>query len=178
MLSRRDWVLQRQPTPYVLKDGSRIGHRHSLSYRAGLDKPLIVDRVIYVPKDQPQVWEAGIKEALKREAEADILPLLQTTSQRLGLSYGKVTFRYMSSRWGSCNSKGNLSLNTALVYLPQRLVEYVLVHELCHLKYLDHSPLFWRLVEQHLPRTPALRGELKQYLINLVIESPNHQQPR
>ena len=66
-------------------------------------------------------------------------------------------------RWGSCSSKGRLSFHYKLILLPRRLARYVVVHELCHLREMNHSPRFWALVEQSLPEYQALRRELKRW---------------
>ena len=76
----------------------------------------------------------------------------------------------MTSRWGSCNLQKHISLNSALVYLPQNLIEYVIIHELCHIKFLNHSHKFWKLVENYIPNYSKLEQELKQYKINFIID--------
>ena len=70
---------------------------------------------------------------------------------KVGVSYGKITIRNQKSRWGSCSSKGNLNFNWRIIMAPARVADYVIVHEMCHLKYLDHSREFWSLVEEILP---------------------------
>lgn len=69
----------------------------------------------------------------------------------MGLRPKRVTLRAMRRKWGSCSSRGNVTLNSALCGLPFELAEYVVVHELAHLKVFDHSPQFWALVERYLP---------------------------
>lgn len=71
--------------------------------------------------------------------------------------------RYMRSQWGSCSARGRISLNTHLVKLAQPLIEYVVVHELCHLKYLNHSAKFYELMTHHLPDWQARRQTLNQH---------------
>lgn len=75
----------------------------------------------------------------------------------------KLSVRNMRSRWGSCSRQGNLSLNSELLHLPQPLIEYVVVHELCHLSHLDHSPAFWFQVASCLPDWRQRRTALKQW---------------
>jgi hypothetical protein len=65
-------------------------------------------------------------------------------------------------RWGSCSKKGNLNFNYKIALLPQRHSDYVIVHELCHLREFNHSKKFWDLVEQAVPNHRALRTELKR----------------
>lgn len=65
--------------------------------------------------------------------------------------YDKTNIKYLSSRWGSCSAKRNINLSVRLVLLPQEVREYVMIHELAHLKEMNHSPAFWKLVEAHCP---------------------------
>jgi len=92
---------------------------------------------------------------------ADIRRLVDAWAVRLGVDPGRVQFRAMTRKWGSCSSRGSITLNTALVYLPPHLVEYVVVHELAHMIVFDHSPAFWALVGQHVPDYEACRRELE-----------------
>jgi len=75
-----------------------------------------------------------------------------------------VKIRDQSSRWGSCSWKGNLNFSYKLVLLPEHLADYVVVHELCHLREMNHSPRFWALVSQTVPDYRAKRRELKKLL--------------
>lgn len=72
--------------------------------------------------------------------------------------------RYMRSQWGSCSRAGRISLNTHLIKTPPRLIEYVVLHELCHLQHYDHSRRFYALMGRHMPDWDVRRAELDQYL--------------
>lgn len=97
-----------------------------------------------------------------REARARLVPRVQALSLALGLAYRRVSLRCQKTRWGSCSRDGAISLNARLLFLPPELVEYVLIHELCHLAHLNHSKRFWALVARHCPdfraRDRRLRG--------------------
>jgi predicted metal-dependent hydrolase len=80
-----------------------------------------------------------------------IKTLLESLSQKLPLTYKKISVKELASKWGSCSSNGNLSFNWRLVFAPDNVLEYLVVHEYCHLKELNHSKKFWKLVAQLYP---------------------------
>jgi predicted metal-dependent hydrolase len=82
--------------------------------------------------------------------------------------YNKVTVRNQSTRWGSCSKSGNLNFNHKLALLPENLVDYVVVHELCHLGEFNHSKNFWDLVARTVPDFKERRQELRIKSINLT----------
>jgi predicted metal-dependent hydrolase len=79
----------------------------------------------------------------------------------------KVTIRNQKTRWGSCSRSGNISFNYKIALLPERLADYVVVHELCHLKEMNHSKQFWNLVAQTLPDYQSIRKQFKDLHIKL-----------
>jgi predicted metal-dependent hydrolase len=94
------------------------------------------------------------------EARARISLLAQSEAAALGVAYSRITMRNQRSRWGSCSSTGALSFNWRLVLAPHDVLDYVVVHEVCHLVELHHGPAFWRLVEKRRPGY----AESKQWL--------------
>ena len=87
----------------------------------------------------------------RKEARARISLLAQSEAVALGVTYSRITMRNQRSRWGSCSSSGALSFNWRLVLAPHDVLDYVVVHEVCHLVELNHGPAFWRLVEKRRP---------------------------
>ena len=101
--------------------------------------------------------EAAEKSRADRELPVRLLELAAIH----GLSVAKISVRNQKWRWGSCSRSGHICLNWRLVRLPDALRDYVLIHELMHLKRMDHSPRFWRLVEQACPDYQTLRRRLR-----------------
>jgi predicted metal-dependent hydrolase len=87
----------------------------------------------------------------RREARARISLIAQSEAAALGVTFTRITLRDQRSRWGSCSSKGTLSFNWRLVLAPHDVLDYVVVHEICHLVELNHGKRFWRLVERRRP---------------------------
>jgi predicted metal-dependent hydrolase len=105
--------------------------------------------------------------AAHREAAAAarrlVMERLPVVNQAYGFRHGRVSIRSQRTRWGSCSRRGTLSFNYRLVYLPLPLADYVIAHELCHLRHMNHSKAFWALVETVVPDWKRRRGELLRY---------------
>ncbi|MBO5500057.1 MAG: DUF45 domain-containing protein [Bacteroidales bacterium] len=89
-------------------------------------------------------------EALRRQAKAELPGRLAELAACYGFSYNRVTVKHNASNWGSCSSKGNINLNLNIVRLPRILQDYILLHELCHLRHQDHGQAFHLLLEHVL----------------------------
>jgi predicted metal-dependent hydrolase len=84
-----------------------------------------------------------------------------------GFSFNKIYVKNQKTRWGSCSSTGNLNLNYKILFLPEDLRDYIIVHEICHLGEMNHSSRFWALVSRTFPNHKELRARLRKYeLIN------------
>ncbi len=104
---------------------------------------------------------------IKNKAK-EILPLeLKYLSKTTRVQFAKVTVRSQKSRWGSCNPKGNISLNSTLLQLDPEVREYVMIHELCHIKEMNHSAAFWELVEKYCPDFRIHRKKLRTYALTV-----------
>lgn len=102
----------------------------------------------------------------KNYAAEYISPKVQDFAKTMGLSYNTIKFRRMKSRWGSCSSSKVLTFNTELVKVKKELIDYVIVHELAHLTYMNHSKKFHDLVEKFYPDSKTYRKELKNIKIS------------
>jgi predicted metal-dependent hydrolase len=99
---------------------------------------------------------------LRELAKTSFTPRVHELAGAIGVEPSRIQYRAQRTRWGSCSSRGSLSLNVKLLFLPARLADYVVVHECCHLRHLDHGPLFWSLLEQAMPGARTLDTELRE----------------
>ena len=101
------------------------------------------------------------KQRLSRKLE-ERLPLFASV---MGVSYGRVSIRDQRTRWGSCSSKGNLNFNCRLLFVPDRIVDYVVIHELAHRRFMNHSKAFWKEVEKYMPDYKEQKKLLSRFAI-------------
>ncbi len=104
-------------------------------------------------------------EALRARAKAELPARIAELAALHGFTYARVLIKNNVSNWGSCSVKGNINLNLRLVTLPEELRDYVMLHELCHLKEMNHGPRFHALLESVCPGHRMLEKELKTYRI-------------
>lgn len=100
---------------------------------------------------------------MTEEARIIIPERVKYFAKIIGVTYEQITIRHQKTRWGSCSSSGNLNFNCMLMATSPELIDYVVVHELCHRKQMNHSPLFWKEVEEILPDYRNLRSRLREY---------------
>lgn len=100
-------------------------------------------------------------QALARQAAKELPPRVAAYAQRMQVTYGRITIRSQTGRWGSCSSAGNLNFNCLLMLAPESVQDYVIVHELSHRLHMDHSTAFWRTVEAVLPQYKREEAWLK-----------------
>ena len=101
-------------------------------------------------KDQSHCLKQ-LRQWIRRRAQDLFPPTVERISRRTGLGFKKLSIRSQKTRWGSCSSKGSISLNDQLLFVPPDCAEYLIIHELCHTRHMNHSPNFWQLVEHHCP---------------------------
>ncbi len=112
-------------------------------------------------EEVPELTEEERK-ALTKKARKMILEKVAYYAPIVGVTYGRIAIRKQRTVWGSCSAKGNLNFNYLLAMMPDEVVDYVVVHELCHRKEMNHSPRFWAEVEKVIPNHKALRKWLKE----------------
>ena len=98
----------------------------------------------------------------KKRAYEFIMDRINYFCKKYNFKFKKISVRNQKTRWGSCSKQGNLNFNYRLIYLSEKQADYIIVHELCHLKQLNHSKKFWKLVEEIIPNYLEIRKELKK----------------
>jgi len=158
------------------EDGQQIGTHHHLGVVQThmVTKPEVQitqsTLVVKLPPDYTlasasvqQLIRDEVTKILRREAKLYLPDRLASLAKEFGFHYTRVRFSHSSGRWGSCSSTGTISLNIALMKLPSELVDYVLVHELCHTRHMDHSKDFWIEVERIKPHYRLARRQIARF---------------
>lgn len=122
-------------------------------------------------EDAEQLSSGEVKE-LKKKARNHLASLTEYWAEKIGVSYGRISIRGQKTRWGSCSSKGNLNYNYLLMLCPDDVIEYVVIHELCHRVYMNHSKKFWEKIEEFCPNYRQARKWFKQNGNSLIVRLP------
>jgi predicted metal-dependent hydrolase len=104
-------------------------------------------------------WIRCLEKWLVKEAKKLLPNMLETCAKQMSLRVKKVAIRCQKTRWGSCSANGTISLNAKLLFFPEHLVRYILIHELCHLIHHNHGPNFWKMLEKY---EPSYRERVKE----------------
>lgn len=120
-----------------------------------------------VEKLQQKAIKRQIEAYYKERATKLLTEKIARFSELLNLFPSDIKIRQYKARWGSCNNRGQLSFNYLLIMTPEWVIDYVVVHELCHLKHLNHSRQFWLLVEHYFPDYKAAKNWLKLHQVQL-----------
>ncbi len=121
---------------------------------------MIVNQILnFLGKKKYTRWDY---KKYKEDARALAHARIAILNTHYGFRVGRVSIRDTKSRWGSCSKSGNLNFNYKILFLPPYIADYIIVHELCHLKEFNHSVNFWNLVAETVPNHKAIRAELKK----------------
>ncbi len=177
-LSKAVWIAANRPKSHGgnLQHGHAIGKAHHLYFEQKAMASKVSAHVagneirvsfpaIYAAHDrevQAAAHRASIR-ALKKEAEVLLPQRLQALAAQTGFAYANISVKQLKSRWGSCNSQQEITLNLFLMQLPWHLIDYVLMHELTHTKVMRHGTPFWREMERHVPNAKQLRSQMANY---------------
>jgi len=124
-----------------------------------------------LPITHPQIQEfikKSIIFTLKKEALAFLPKRIEELAKKYNFEFRKISVRDTKTRWGSCSSENNISLSIHLMRLPEHLIDYVLIHELCHIKEKNHGPNFWKLLDKYTGDAKKLALEMKNYHTTLL----------
>ena len=155
------WVRSnRKTTAIQIDENGDVIVRSPYSVSRQRVEKMLLDKQDWIEKHQKEIKERKknrhiITEQERREgierAKIVFPERIRYYAKIMGVTYGKVTLREQKTRWGSCSSKGNLNFNCLLMLTPPEIIDYVVVHELCHRKEMNHSENFWNEVEKVIP---------------------------
>ncbi len=126
----------------------------------------ILKRIDYIQKHPAPLlahFSARDYRLHKEKARALVHERVYFFAEKPTCTFGSIRIGNQKSRWGSCSRRGNLNFNYKIVFLPKELQDYIVVHELCHLKEMNHSERFWAHVASEIPNWKQLKKELKKY---------------
>lgn len=124
---------------------------------------------IIVSDGSEEVERQLVEKFFRKQAKEELTRLADFYANKVGVQYHKITIRHQATRWGSCSSKGNLSFNLKIMCAPKEMIEYVVLHEIMHLKHFNHSKAFWQSIEEVMPNYKVCVNYFKQYGQNFMI---------
>ncbi len=146
-----------------------VAHKHPNGYVRILEKETLLYYPQHLQEDDEKVQEIvklALLETYRNEAKAYLPPRLLYLAQKHNFTFQKVSIRDSKGRWGSCSSQQNISLSLSLMKLPYHLIDYIMLHELCHTIEMNHGPRFYALLNKVSDnQSDELRKELKKYNI-------------
>jgi predicted metal-dependent hydrolase len=187
-LVKKEITLLGQAISYTLRYSARsrnirmsIGHKDGLvvsipgPWHERFVEKFLKEKATWILKHLDRMKKMGDKTFLKltkEEYEKNKHIFLESITRRVeffnalyGFRYQKISVRNQTSLWGSCTRAGNLQFNYKLSLLPKEAIDYVVVHEICHLQEHNHGPGFWKLVSKTIPNYKIIRKSLRQYVM-------------
>lgn len=175
ILRHGEWVIQKldewrsrlRPEPLAIVDGVHVpllGEPLRVSIATGNNRAVwnaAADPTLTLCLRSPKDAATQLEKALREKARELFSERLRHFAARLGVESPPLTLSAARTRWGSCSLKTGIRLNWRLIHFPAHVIDYVVVHELAHLREMNHGPRFWSIVGQLYPEYPAARSELK-----------------
>ena len=146
----------------LLGETWRAEYSHSPARRLSLSEHAGNALLLTGPVDDPVIVAASLNQWLQERAKEVLVPWLDRLSAELSLPFSRAAVRRQRTKWGSCSAEKSISLNRNLLFLPKSMARYVLVHELCHGRRLDHSKRFWSLLETFEPNARQTAAKLRE----------------
>jgi predicted metal-dependent hydrolase len=140
----------------------QVLYQTTTPHRLELTQPAPLTLVMRGDIDNTAACTDLLRQWLTRKARAEFAPWLRELSFDINLPFNRISIRGQKTRWASCSSQKNISLNYKLLFLPAELVHYVFVHELCHTIHMNHSRAFWSLVGEKQPGFEPYRHQIKE----------------
>lgn len=166
--SRREWIASRLNLLVKPKADYRyLGRELHVIHRYQLFLPrhhvLLKKEKLFInsPEGSGETTEEIFEAFLKFKAKQFLVDRTRELASEHGFKIGRVTIRGQKTRWGSCSAKRSISLNYQLIKFRQELIDYVIIHELCHTRHMNHSKAFWNEVAKYTPDYKRLRAELR-----------------
>jgi len=161
------WLLRQLdavPTSVPFVDGARVpllGAERTVRHDSESRRPVVVTETEFKVSGKVEHLARRLTDWFRQEARRVISERVEEKTLLLGKPYRRITIRDTRSRWGSCTEDGSLSFCWRLIMLPESVLDYVVAHEVAHLKELDHSPAFWRTVATLTADSPRAQAWLK-----------------
>lgn len=164
-LSQRIENIESNKQFYNLRQVFIVGQMFDIEY-VQIERPQLTSTQLLMPykliADSNKI-KTAIKKFLRQEANKFIPQIVSSIGTMQGQCPSNISITGSKGKWGSCNALRKITINYQAIQLPKNLIEYIIVHELCHLTVLNHSKQFWLLVEKFYPNYMSARSQLKQY---------------
>lgn len=178
LLRKSAWIARAQQRLREKKGRIKDFDAHTRIYYLGSDYPVTYHEerrrgislefdketfIFHYDRYDPEAFAKKLDAFYKEEAQRIIPPLVEKWAAAMGVTPAQIAFRKTKRQWGSCSARNRLSFNTMLSKLPMACIEYVVVHELAHIRHKHHQKAFWELVERHLPDYKTQVNTVKTY---------------
>jgi predicted metal-dependent hydrolase len=145
------------------KDFMIFGEIYNIE-KSTIEKPIISlgEKKIYLNRENPKHSKLILNQ-LKKLLKSKVESIIAEYTSKYGLQINKILIKRQQTKWGSCSSKKNITLNLKLVCLPEQIIRYIIFHELTHLKHKRHNHIFWQTIKQEYPNYKEYEQKLLEY---------------